>query len=356
MKNIKIKKKKIGINYPTYFIADIAANHDGNLNKAIDLIHSCAQAGADAAKFQHFSASTIVSDNGFKGLNTKYLSHQKKWKKSVFEVYQDASVSLNWTKKLKAECDKAKIDFLSTPYSYSLSDHLEQYVPAYKIGSGDVSWTDYICYVAKKKKPMLIATGASKLDEISKLVNAVYRVNKQIVLMQCNTNYTGKDNNLDFINLNVLKLFKKKFPKVLLGLSDHTFGHASVLGAITLGARVIEKHYTLNNKSNGPDHYFSMNPKTWKEMILRSRELERCMGDGIKKIEKNEIDTVIIQRRSIHAKKNIPIGKVITFDDIEMLRPSPKNSFQPNEVKKIIGRKSRKKINKGSTIFYKDVK
>ena len=170
---IKIKNKIIGANCPTYFIADIAANHDGNLNKAIDLIHSCSAAGADAAKFQHFSASSIVSDNGFKNLNTKYLSHQKKWKKSVFEVYQDASVNLDWTKKLKAECDKAKIHFLSTPYSYSLADHLEKYIPAYKIGSGDVSWTDYIRYVAKKKKPILIATGASKFDEISKLINTI---------------------------------------------------------------------------------------------------------------------------------------------------------------------------------------
>ena len=96
--------------------------------------------------------------------------------------------------------------------------------------------------------------------------------------MQCNTNYTGDENNLNYITLNVLKTYKKKFPNIPLGLSDHTFGHSSVLGAISLGARVIEKHYTLNNNLNGPDHYFSMNPNTWKEMINRSRELENVLS------------------------------------------------------------------------------
>ena len=170
MKNIKISKSIIGINKPTYFIADIAANHDGEINKAIDLIYSCAEAGANAAKFQHFAAETIVSDRGFRELNSKYLSHQKKWQKSVFEVYKEASINIDWTEKLKEACEKAKIDFLSTPYSYKLADYLEKFIPAYKIGSGDLNWSDYICYVAKKKKPMLIATGASTMSEIKKLL------------------------------------------------------------------------------------------------------------------------------------------------------------------------------------------
>lgn len=356
MKNIKISKSIIGINKPTYFIADIAANHDGEINKAIDLIYSCAEAGANAAKFQHFAAETIVSDRGFRELNSKYLSHQKKWQKSVFEVYKEASINIDWTEKLKEACEKAKIDFLSTPYSYELADYLEKFIPAYKIGSGDLNWSDYICYVAKKKKPVLIATGASTMNEIKKLLKRLLKINSKIILMQCNTNYTGDDNNLDFINLNVLKNFKKHFPKVILGLSDHTFGHASVLGAISMGARVIEKHYTLDNNLEGPDHYFSMNQKTWKEMILRARELERCLGKVVKEVEKNEKDTVIIQRRSVHAKKNIPKNKKITNSDLTILRPAPKNSFQPNELKKLIGKRASNFINKGQTILKKYVR
>ena len=355
MNKFKIGSKKIGFNLPTYFIADIAANHDGNLNKAIDLIHSCAEAGANAAKFQHFSAETIVSDRGFKNLNKKFLSHQKKWKKSVFEVYKDASINLKWTAKLKQACKEAKIHFLSTPYSYFLADHLYKYIPAYKIGSGDANWIEFISYVAKKRKPVLIATGATNMNEVENLVKSINKINKKIVLMQCNTNYTGSENNLKYINLNVLKTYKKKFPNLILGLSDHTFGHSSVLGAISLGARVIEKHYTMNNNQIGPDHFFSMNPFTWKEMIKRSRELENCLGSNIKKVEHNEIDTVIIQRRSAHAKKDIKKNEKINKNDVEFLRPSPKNSFKPNEINKIINKKSKKFISKGSTIFYKDV-
>ena len=355
MKKFKIGSKKVGLDFPSYFIADIAANHDGDLNKAIDLIYSCAEAGANAAKFQHFSAETIVSDIGFRNLNRKYLSHQKKWKKSVFEVYKDASINLEWTSKLKKACKKAKIDFLSTPYSYYLADHLFKYIPAYKIGSGDVNWLEFISYIAKKNKPLLVATGATNINEVNKLIKLIYKINKKIVLMQCNTNYTGDKNNLKYINLNVLKTYKKRFPNIILGLSDHTFGHSSVLGAISLGARVIEKHYTLDNNLNGPDHYFSMNPNTWQEMIKRSRELESCLGTDIKKVESNERSTVIIQRRSAHAKRDIYKKKKITKNDIEFLRPSPKNSFKPNEIKLIIGKKTKKFIPKGSTIFYKDV-
>ena len=148
----KINNKTISNNSPTYFIADIAANHDGSLNKAVDMIHMAAKSGANAAKFQHFQAETIVSDKGFQMLNKKYLSHQKKWKKSVFEVYKDASINLEWTQVLKKECSKANIDFLSTPYSYELADYLDKFITAYKIGSGDLNWSDYIYYIAKKKK------------------------------------------------------------------------------------------------------------------------------------------------------------------------------------------------------------
>jgi len=147
---INIAGRKIGRGQPTYFVADIAANHDGELQRAIDLIHLSAEAGADAAKFQHFKADTIVSDLGFKALGGQ-KSHQAKWKKSVFEVYQDASVDLDWTPHLKKSCDKAGIHFFTSPYAPDLVDAIDPYVPAYKIGSGDITWLEIIEYIAKKK-------------------------------------------------------------------------------------------------------------------------------------------------------------------------------------------------------------
>ena len=153
--SFKIGKNFIGKNSKTYFIADIAANHDGSFKRALKLIKLAAQAGANAAKFQHFNANTIVSEVGFESFSAKQ-SHQAKWGKSVFEVYQDASLDLNWTPALKKACDEAGIAFFSTPYALDLVDAIDQFVPAYKIGSGDITWLEIIEHIAKKNKPYIL--------------------------------------------------------------------------------------------------------------------------------------------------------------------------------------------------------
>ena len=335
---MQIGKKIIGIDKPTYFVADIAANHDGDLSKAKELIHLAAEAGADAAKFQHFSAETIVSDKGFKDLGNQ-KSHQSKWKKSVFETYKDASIDLSWTAELKNTCDKVGIAFFSSPYSIELVDHLDNYVPAYKVGSGDITWLEIIKHIAKKGKPYMIATGASSIIDVERVINEVKNINNKIVIMQCNTNYTASHENFKYININVLKLYKKKFPELILGLSDHTPGHTTVLGAVTLGARVIEKHFTDDNERDGPDHKFSMNPTTWKLMVKSTRELEISLGNEIKKVEQNEDDTVVLQRRSIRAKKKLIKGHVINKEDLICLRPCPKDALTPIFINSLVGKK-----------------
>ena len=219
----------------TYFIADIAANHDGDLDRTKKLCLLAKEAGADAAKFQHFKAQTIVSDKGFKDLGSQQ-SHQSKWDKSVYEVYQDASINQSWTKELKSTCVKAGITFFTSPYDISIVDEVDEFVPAYKIGSGDITWIKIIEYIARKQKPYIIATGASNIDEVTFAVNSGYKINQNLSLMQCNTNYSISPDNFKYINLNVLKTYAKLFPNLVLGLSDHTAGHATVLGAITLGA------------------------------------------------------------------------------------------------------------------------
>ena len=280
---IEIQGKVVGKQYPTYFIADIAANHDGDLERAKDLIYLAAESGADAAKFQHFQASTIVSDLGFKSLGAQ-ISHQANWKDSVFDVYKAASVNLGWTETLKETCNDAGIPFFTTPYSLDLVDFIDPYVPAYKIGSGDITWLEMIKHVASKQKPYIIATGASTADEVQAAVKTALAQNSQLALMQCNTNYTASVENFKYIQLNVLNTYRSMYPDLILGLSDHTPGHSTVLGAVSLGARMIEKHFTDDISREGPDHAFSMDPKTWREMVDRTRELENALGNGIKKL------------------------------------------------------------------------
>jgi sialic acid synthase SpsE len=343
---LNIQGKLIGQDYPTYFIADIAANHDGDLERAKELISLAAEAGADAAKFQHFKAETIVSDLGFKTMGGQQ-SHQASWKKSVFEVYKDASVSLDWTATLKETCDKAGIAFFTSPYSIDIVEHIDSYVPAYKIGSGDITWIEMVQHIANKQKPYIMASGASAMDDVLRAVQAGLEINPMLCLMQCNTNYTASLENFKFIQLNVLKVYRQMFPDLVLGLSDHTPGLATTLGAVTLGARIIEKHFTDDINRCGPDHKFSMSPASWREMVDRTRELENALGCGVKQVEKNEKDTVVIQRRAIRAVANLPAGTLLTRNHMTVLRPCPEDGLPPYRVDELIGRQLRQDIKAG---------
>ena len=355
MKDIQIENKTIGVNQPTYFIADVAANHDGDLDRAKELIYLCAEAGADAAKFQHFTADTIVSDAGFKSLGGQQ-SHQSKWKKSVFDVYKDASIDQDWTPVLKETCDKAGITFLTSPYSYELVDKVDDFLSAYKIGSGDITWPGIIEHIASKGKPILLASGASTQDEVDIAMSTLLNHTDDVVLMQCNTNYTASLENFKYINLNVLKEYSRRYPDTILGLSDHTPGHATVLGAVTLGARVIEKHFTDDTTREGPDHKFSMDFNTWKSMVDRTRELENSLGVEIKKVEDNEIETVVLQRRSIRIKKDMVAGDVIIEDDLEFLRPCPEGALPPYELEKVLDKEFTEDIKSGDYIKWSNIK
>jgi sialic acid synthase SpsE len=334
----KIGAHWIGEKHPTYFIADIAANHDGNLDRARLLIKLAKDAGADAAKFQNFSAPKIVSDFGFKSLGGQQ-SHQSKWKKSVFEVYSDASVSSDWTPILKEECDKVGIDYFSSPYDFEATDMLDAFMPAYKIGSGEIDWIEALERMASKGKPVLLATGAATIGEVQKAVHAIQAINKQLVLMQCNTNYTADPDNFNHIHLNVLKTYAVMFPDVVLGLSDHTHGHATVLGAVALGARVIEKHFTDDNSREGPDHKFAMNPQTWADMVENTRQLEKALGSADKRVAGNEVDTVVIQRRCLRAARDLKAGEILTREMIDVLRPATPGAILPDQIQKVVGMK-----------------
>ncbi|MDR7152332.1 N-acetylneuraminate synthase [Hydrogenophaga palleronii] len=349
-----IENKKVGADSPVYFIADIAANHDGDLERAKDLIFLAAEAGADAAKFQHFTAETIVSDRGFRSLGGQQ-SHQAGWKKSVFSVYKDASVSVEWSDTLKETCDKAGITFFTSPYSMELVDHIDPYVPAYKIGSGDITWLEMIEYIAAKNKPYILASGASTFDDVQRAMNVAIALNGNVCLMQCNTNYTASLENFKYIQLNVLKVYREMYPNMVLGLSDHTPGHASVLGSVALGAKMIEKHFTDDISRDGPDHKFSMDSRTWREMVDRTRELENALGNGVKKVEANEAETVILQRRAIRLATNIPAGAVLKREDLEVLRPCPIGSLPPYLLNSVVGKVLRQDMQQGEHLKWTDL-
>jgi sialic acid synthase SpsE len=345
----KINQSIISNDSKTYFIADIAANFDGDIERAKDLIYLAAEAGADAAKFQNFLAKTIVSDQAFKTIG-KQLSHQSGWKDSVYDVYDKASLPILWTETLRDTCVDAGIDYMTTPYDLSLIPILSKYVSAWKIGSGDITWHEMIQTLSLDDKPLLIATGASNMDEVKLAMDIALENKKDVVLMQCNTNYTASLENFKYIELNVLKEYRRMYPDIILGLSDHTPGHSTVLGSIALGAKVIEKHFTDDNERKGPDHKFSMNPESWRDMVDRSRELEYALGTGVKKIMDNEKESVIVQRRGLCASHDLKEGHVITKDDLVALRPCMSDGIEPYKESQLIGKKINCKIANGANI------
>ena len=348
---ILIGSHKIGLNHPTYFIADIAANHDGNLDRAKKLIRLAKEAGADAAKFQNFQAAKIVSDYGFKSLGGQQ-SHQSKWKKSVFEVYQDASVPFDWTPILREECDKVGIEYFSSPYDYEAIDKLDPFMPAFKIGSGEIDWLEALMHMASKGKPVILATGASTIGNVQQAVHAILEINPQLVLMQCNTNYTASLENFEHIHLNVLKTYQVMFPDVILGLSDHTPGHATVLGAVALGARMVEKHFTDDTSREGPDHKFAMDPVTWADMVENTRRLERALGSADKFVAGNEKETVVIQRRCLRAARDIQAGEIISREMLDVLRPATPGAIKPDVIEQVIGLRALEDLPMGKEISW----
>jgi N-acetylneuraminate synthase len=388
--SVKVGNHNVGVDHPVYFIADIASNHNGDLKHAKELIHACAESKVDAVKMQNFNAETIVSDFGFKNLDV-IKTHQSAWKTSVFDSYKAASIPFEWTLELKELTEKLGMDYFTSPYSLELSKAVEPYISAFKLGSGDITWHEQIKLMASFNKPLLIATGASNLDEVKKAMSVALESSNDIILMQCNTNYTANKkedisvtkDRFSNINLKVLETFSKIWPEVPLGLSDHTHGDLTVLGAVGLyNCSAVEKHFTLDNTKIGQDHSFSMMPNEWLSMVENTEVLrkeikksdsfeERCqkikniakegefldliIGDGVKKLSENEENTVIVQRRSVRANRDLPLGTIITNEDLEVLRPCPKDAFPPYLKNEIIGKKLKRELPRGDYFIQADL-
>ena len=348
-KNIKIGERMIGLDYPTYFIAEIGGNFDGSIDKAKRLIDAAKEAGADCAKFQTFTAETIVSEGGFSKM-TLHGVHGS-WGRTVSEVFKDVELPLEWHQELADHCKKVGIDFSTSPYYKEAVDLCaDMKLPFIKIGSGEITWLEMLDYTARKGLPIMLATGDATMAEIDEAVRTIEKTgNKDLVLMQCITNYPSK---IDSANVNVLKTYQSAFD-CLTGYSDHSPGHVVALASVVLGARVIEKHFTLNKKDKGPDHPHSMEPKEFKFMVDSIREVERAMGSTRKEVVAEEGETVFVQRRCLYAKRDLNAGQVITAEDIDVLRPAL--GIPPKFKDVVIGKKANKDIPARDPVFWEDL-
>lgn len=331
-KNIKIGNKVISENSATYIIAEIGANFNGDIDVAKKLISAAKECGADCAKFQSFKSEKIVSPNGFASMSLKGVHGT--WSKPVHEIFKEAEFPREWHLELFNYCKNIGIDFSTSPYDKEAVDLcIEIGVPFLKIGSGDITWLEMVEYIAKTNKPIFLATGDATMAEIDDAIRVIEGTgNNQLVLMQCITNYPSK---IESANINVIKNYQNAF-NLITGYSDHSSGPVVALGSVALGAKVIEKHFTLDKKDIGPDHPHSMDTNDFKQMVDYIRELELAMGESRKVVVEEEEETVIVQRRSIYSKRDIPKGKVIEKDDLIELRPAL--GIAPKFKTNIIGR------------------
>lgn len=330
-------------NGQSYFVAEIGSNFDGSLSRAKELIALASQSGANAAKFQHYTAETLVSVQGFNNLDNN--SHQVKWKKSVFETYDKASLDVAWTNELYQCCKLHNIDFLTSAYSQELLEKTINYIPFIKIGSGDISDIEFLQYISSLGKPVALATGASSMEDVVRALEALGS-NVPVCLMQCNTNYESNAAHDQYQNISVLSTYKQKWPNLTLGLSCHMRTHLSVVTAVALGAQIIEKHFTDDNSREGPDHKFALAPHEFKQMVSDVRVVERVLGDGVKRIETNELNSYPAQRRGIVAARDLEAGHILAREDLTYLRPYTKMSFHPYESNKVIGHQLTKSLTK----------
>lgn len=350
MKRIKIGEQWIGEREPTYIIAEIGSNFDGNTERAkmlIDLVKDC---GADAVKFQCFTANKIVSKEGFEGLK---MGFQTKWEKPVYEVYKSAEFPREWHDELFHYANKKGLHFLSTPYDKEAVDILDELgVPAFKIGSGDITWHEMLKYIAKKGKPIILSTGASTVAEIDEALKAIRSEgNDEIILLQCVTNYPS---HFEYVNILAMKAMGELFD-VLVGYSDHTPGIIVPLGSVALGACIIEKHFTDDKTRPGPDHPFAMDGKEFREMVDSIRTLEKALGSHVKDLYEEEKETVILQRRCLRAAKDISKGSKITEDMIDVLRPLTEDALVPKYKEIVMGREVKVNMKKGEPFTWEKI-
>ncbi len=348
-KVVKIGMRAVGEGQPAFIIADIGANFDGNLDKAKELALAVKQAGGDVVKIQSFQAKKIVSGKGFVSMKLKGVHGS--WKKPVDEVFKDAEFPREWHKAFFDYCRSIDIEVSSSPYDYEAVDLLERLgVNFYKIGSGDITWLEMLEYIAKKGKPVILATGASTFAEVDEAVRVIKAAgNKELALLQCITNYPSR---IESANIRVMETYRQAFGTII-GYSDHTPGDTVVLGAIALGAKVIEKHFTLNKKDAGPDHPHSMEPAEFESMVRHIRDLEKALGTGQKDVVEEEAETVIVQRRGLYYAKGLKKGRKIGKNDLEELRPAL--GLCPAHKKAIVGRMVGRDVAVGEPVRWSDL-
>ena len=340
MEEITIAGKKIGKGNPCFIIAEAGINHNGDLELAKRLVEEAKNAGADAIKFQtHLPEKEMLKDN-FSGGHIG---------ESLFDLLKKFELSKEDHIALRDYAKEKGIIFMSTPFSKEAADLLEEIgVPAYKIGSGEMTNQPLLRHIAEKGKPMILSTGMSTLEEIEETVNFVKGINDKIAILHCTSTYPTK---YEDVNLKVIETLSQKFG-IPIGLSDHSIGIYTALAAVAIGANIVEKHFTSDKELPGPDQKASINPAELKELVKGTRAREKALGSE-KKVIDDEKPNQDIARESVVTIAKIPAGTVISKEFVWVKRPG--TGIPAKELEKVIGKKAKKEIKADTIIKWDDL-
>lgn len=344
MKSIRISDREIGLNHPPYIIAELSANHNGSLEKALKTIEMAKKMGADAIKLQTYTPDTMTIDCG----KEDFQIHSGLWDGyRLYDLYKEAHTPFEWHKQLFEKANEVGIVCFSTPFDESAVDLLEDLnAPAYKIASFEIVDLPLLKYVAQTGKPMLISTGMANLDEISDAVNTVRTAGcDDIVLLHCISSYPAP---VDQSNLSTILDLASRFD-VVPGLSDHTTGTIVPIAGISLGACVIEKHVTLSRKDKGSDHMFSLEPNELKHLCEGAKDAWTAIGTIGYEQKASEIEN-LQYRRSIYVVEDIRVGEKLTTKNIRRIRPG--YGMPPKYFEKILGKKVSVDIDRGTALSW----
>lgn len=339
--------RRIGGRAACFVIAEAGVNHDGDMSVAIDLIHAAADAGADAVKFQTFTAAALATRSAKKA---KYQEATTASAETHYEMLKRLELDRGQHVELQDIARSRGIEFLSSPFSEKAADLLiDLDVPAFKIPSGELTNIDLLRHVGSFKRPVILSTGMADLSEIRSAIEWLDPASGiDIVLLHCVSNYPAKPEDC---NLRAMETMFREF-NLLTGFSDHTLGADVAIAAVALGACVIEKHITLDNTSDGPDHAASMEAGDFKDYVARLRTTEAALGDGIKEPVASEVEVAAVARRSLVAAKDIAAGTVV---DASMLIARREGAGMPPSARdRIIGRAAKIMIPAG-TLLHPDM-
>lgn len=332
----EIAGKKIGAGHPCFVIAEAGVNHNGSLELALKLVDIAASAGADAIKFQTFQAEKVISSSAPKA---QYQVDSGNPSETQLEMVKKLELDESAHIEIADYCRKKNVMFLSTPFDYESVDLLERLgVPAFKVGSGELTNLQFLEYLAKKKKPIILSTGMACLSEVECGIEAVSKFGTPLALLHCVSNYPARPED---VNLRAMETLSQAF-RVPVGFSDHTLGIEISLAAAARGASIIEKHFTIDTSLPGPDHKASLNPHELSSLVSGIRNIQSSLGDGIKRPAQSELEIASVARRSIVASCDIPANATISNEMLTYRRPG--TGLPPSFFKYLLGRKTKHSI------------